>query len=147
MRGILIAGAATASLMAALPAAAGTPAGKMAEFGLIGEWSKACASPVSEANTRSIFEALPDGTARLTLSFGTAGEIVYTVTKARILSRQLIVISETNASGQPADVTIAMDGRRTRVIASRDPSINQTFIAAGVLLSSGRETNWETRCP
>ena len=68
------------------------------------------------------------------------------VTRARIISKQVIVLSETNAAGQPADVTVALDGKRSRVLASRDPSINQSFIGGGVLLSTGRDTSWETLC-
>lgn len=146
MRGILILGAAASLLAGPVMAQAPTPAQTLKEFGLIGEWSKDCAAPVGDTNTRTIFTVEPDGTARLTLSFGPAGQMIYSVTKARIISRQVIVISEINASGQPADVTVALDGKRTRVIASRDPSINKSFIGGGVLLSSGRETNWESRC-
>lgn len=147
MRGLIILGA-TAALMATGPAAAQTKsaAQTLKEFGLIGEWSPDCRKPASQQNTRSIFEAQPDGTVKLTFSFGTEGEIVYSIGKARVLSKQIAVISQTNAQGLPSDVTVTIDGKRTRVLASRDPSINQTFIAAGVLLSSRKPTTWDARC-
>jgi hypothetical protein len=148
MRSSLILAVAAATLLEAGPAAAQgkTAAQTLKEFGLIGEWSKACAAPTTELNNRTVFEPQPDGTVKLSYRLGVKGEIVYSVTGARVISKQIIVISETNAAGQPADVTIAMDGKRTRVLASRDPSINQSFIAGGVLLSARTETNWENLC-
>jgi hypothetical protein len=145
---ILTSAAAVLALAAGGPttARAETVAQTLKTFGLIGEWSKDCAAPTTELNNRTVFEAQPDGTVKLSYRLGARGEIVYTVTGARIISRQVIVLSETNAAGQPADVTVEMDGRRSRVLASRDPSINQSFIAGGVLLSTGRDTSWETLC-
>ena len=137
-----------AALFAAGPASAqgATPAQTLKAFGLIGEWSKDCAAPTTETNNRTVFEAQPDGKVKLSYRLGAKGEIVYTVTAARMISKQIIVLSETNAAGQPADVTVTIDGKRARVLASRDPSINQTFIAGGVLLSTGHDTSWEKRC-
>jgi hypothetical protein len=147
MRSTIILTTAVLALISAGPASAQakTPAETLKAFGLLGEWSKNCAAPPSRENNRSVFEAQPDGTVKLSYRLG-EGEIVYTVTGARIISKQVIIVSETNAAGQPADVTIALDGKRTRVLASRDPSIKKTFIGGGVLLSTGRETSWETRC-
>lgn len=147
MRGLLIPAATVVALALAGPATAQeTPSSTMKSFGLTGEWAKECAKPASDANPRTIFTPQPDGAVKLTYSFGATGQINYTITKAVVLSSKLIVLSETNDAGQPADVTVTVDGKRTRVLASYDPSIKKAFIGGGKLLNTGKDTSWDSKC-
>jgi hypothetical protein len=146
MRLTLIAAvAALAAATAPSIAAAQDAAATLRKFGLLGEFSKDCAQPASIANAHTLYVAQPDGTVKLSYDSG-GGQSGYLIHAARILSPALILLEETSDAGTPFQVIVNLDGKRIRVIESRDPKSGRAFVAGGVITGNNRETSWETRC-
>ncbi len=136
-----------AAMIASAPAsaAAQTAAATLKSFGLLGTYSRDCGQPASGGNSHTRYTAEPDGSVRLVYDMGgpTSG---YVVNTAKILSPALILLEETSDAGAPFQVVLNLDGKRIRVIESRDPKTNRAFVSGGVITGNGRETQWETRC-
>ncbi len=146
MRLTLIAiAAALAAASAPSIAAAQDAAATLREFGLLGEFSKDCGQPASMANSHTLYAAQPDGTVKLSYDSG-GGQSGYVIQSARVLSPALILLEETSDAGAPFQVIVNLDGKRIRVIESRDPRSGRAFVAGGVITGNGRETSWENRC-
>jgi hypothetical protein len=126
-------------------AAAQDAAATLRKFGLLGDFSKACDQPPSPANSRTLYRAQPDGTVTLTYDMG-SGQSEYVIHAAKVLSPAVVLLDETSAAGMPFQVILNLDGKRIRVIESRDPKSGRAFVAGGVITGNGRETGWEDRC-
>lgn len=133
--------------LSAMPAAASAEdaATTLRRFGLPGVYSKDCAQPASFANPHTRYEAQGDGTVRLVYDAG-GSQSGYVVNSARILSPAIIAMEEVSDGGLPFQVVLTLDGKRIRVIESRDPRSGRAYISGGVLVANGRETGWEFRC-
>lgn len=145
MRNALIAAALGAVAVLPSVAAAEDAAVTLKKFGLLGKFSKDCSQPSSMANQFTHYEAQPDGT--VALAYDAAGsKSTYVVNSATIISPSVIVMNEISGDGRPFQVMLTLDGKRIRVIESRDPDSGRVYIAAGRLTANNRESNWETRC-
>jgi hypothetical protein len=142
---VLTAAAVLTVMLAPSAAVAADATATLKDFGLLGNFSKDCAQPVSMANSMTRYVAQADGTVALTYDSGSGGSS-YTIHAASILTPTIIRLDEKSDAGGAFEVLLVRDGKRIRVIESRDPVGGRAFVSAGVITGNGRETQWETRC-
>ena len=120
----------------------------MQDFGLTGKWAVDCSQPPSGNNPHVSF-TVREGQTRRTTDAGPSlrqGSVV--IVDAKRLDRSTIVVREQSDSpGVPTvDITIIRDDGRTRSLASQRVDDGSFLVKDGIVIASGRETPWLSRC-
>jgi hypothetical protein len=148
-------GAATMGLGLALPMAgpahAQSAADTLAQFGMLGRWSRDCGTPPMGINPYVVFERVQGGTgAQYRWDSGTGGSIRRSIDNVRALSANTIAMRVTTLPGAPepmsANLVLLREPNRYRTISSVGGD-GKVHIRDGKVASNGSESPWNDRCP
>ena len=124
------------------------PGPALERLGVIGRWARDCAQGVVSGNPHVVYRRRGDE-AEYTVYFPGNSETTRGVTNVREVSPGRIALRFVTKSGDTAgsvfDVTMAKQGNRQRVVESKDGD-GKIYIRDGIVLGSGQENPWQTRC-
>ncbi|KAB2851368.1 MAG: hypothetical protein F9K44_01835 [Hyphomicrobiaceae bacterium] len=123
-------------------AAAQAPADVLRSSGLIGLWAPDCSKGPAYENVHASYE-VRGGRSYHVNEFGRREE--YEVTSASVRSRQEIAMTYRHAGGQVLSIQLYVDfGGRIRTWTST--SAGNVLVQEGVVVGTGRPTDWLTKC-
>ena len=119
----------------------------MSDFGLLGVWAPDCSKPTAVDNQRATYKATSANSASLVYVAGEKyNDNAYTISGARFLDAATIELNEEFLTDHSQMVvTVVKANGRIRTFASREVN-GSVLIRDGVVTSTGRPTNWLSRC-
>ena len=137
-----------AALAAAGAASAQSPAETLAQFGLLGRWSRDCSQP-SRIVPHVTFERVAGGTGAQYRMDYVASSFVNPIDNVRVLTSSTIALrilpGADEKDGVANDLVILREGRRYRTISSVGGN-GKVHIRDGILVARGEPSPWNDRC-
>lgn len=126
-------------------AAAQSAKSVLEEAGFVGTWAIQCGSGPELENGHQVFEIQSSGSAQVRILFGKGYEnLVYVIREIRRLPGGQIWM-RTSFKSEDRELTMLREGNRLRTMSNR--RTDGTFVVKdGILVASGSETPWITRC-